>query len=104
LLKWSPLTISLLEMRIGHLFCWPGFVPRCREALANDDTWTAPPDTSEGYGQGAIDLLSEWAAVARAETNGAGCTVPADAMLKVAQLLDAVYESSREGTRVAVDI
>jgi predicted dehydrogenase len=91
-------------MRIGHLFCWPGFVPRCREALANDDTWTAPPDTSEGYGQGAIDLLSEWAAVARAETNGAGCTVPADAMLKVAQLLDAVYESSREGTRVAVDI
>ena len=61
-----------------------------REHLAIDDTWTAPEDTSEGYGQGAIDLLSEWAAVARGETNGAECTVPPDAMLKVAQLLDAV--------------
>eukprot|EP01046_Picozoa_sp_COSAG06_P049277 COSAG06_NODE_7552_length_2461_cov_4.026672_3_plen_77_part_00 len=74
-----------------------------REDLAVDDTWTAPADTSEGYGQGAIDLLCEWAEVANGEKVG-GCTVPADAMLKVAQLLDAVYESSREGVRVAVDI
>ena len=75
-----------------------------REDLAVDDTWTAPADTSEGYGQGSIDLLCEWAEVAMGEKVGGGCTVPADAMLKVAQLLDAVYESSREGTRVAVDI
>lgn len=47
-------------------------------------------------------MLEEWAQVATGQKDE--CTVPADAMLKVAQLLDAVYESNREGTRVAVDI
>ena len=62
----------------------------------------AAQDTSLGYGQGAIDLLDEWVDVSRGSKTA--CTVqPAD-MVAVAKLLDAIYESSREGKRVAVEV
>ena len=62
----------------------------------------AAQDTSLGYGQGAIDLLDEWVDVSRGSKTA--CTVqPAD-MIAVAKLLDAIYESSREGKRVAVEV
>ena len=87
----------------------------------------AAQDTSLGYGQGAIDMLDEcnphdyhcWdlgcvlprvpARIVRtgvdvSRGSKTACTVqPAD-MIAVAKLLDAIYESSREGKRVVVEV
>lgn len=56
-----------------------------------------------GYGHGALRLLTEWADTITAGEGGE-CLVPAVAALHVAQLLEAIYLSSREGRRVAVNI
>jgi len=63
---------------------------------------TAPEDTTTGYGQGACDLLNEWVDVARGLKQTP--SVDASAMVRVQKVLDAIYESSREGRRVACNI
>eukprot|EP01047_Picozoa_sp_COSAG01_P033723 COSAG01_NODE_2494_length_7578_cov_7.961626_9_plen_92_part_00 len=73
------------------------------DKLAISETYTAPEDTTTGYGQGACDLLNEWVNAARGGT-AASIAPDAHAMVRVQQVLDAMYTSSQDGRRVEVYI
>jgi predicted dehydrogenase len=69
------------------------------EDLAVDEVFTAAPDKHpEGYGDGAWQLLDEWASVIAGTK--AEMTVPPESVVRVQMLLDAIYASSKEGRRI----
>ena len=78
-------------------------VPRATLALAPSESslWSLVPRCADGHG--AIRQLVEFADVSSGARAGP-CRVPPEAALRVAQLLEAIYQSSEEGRRVECDI
>ena len=67
-----------------------------------DETWTLPVDSTTGYGGArAVKLVADWL---RAIREGGDCRNTPASTLATLQLLDAIYESSAAGQRVACDI
>jgi predicted dehydrogenase len=66
---------------------------------AMDEMFTLPADNTPGYGgRRAMDLLRDWLHASR--NCGAACRNTAESTVAVLELLDAIYQSSREGRRI----
>ncbi len=66
---------------------------------AMEETFTLPPDSTPGYGGGKGErLVNDWLSCIQA--NGAHCRNTGESMLHTLQLIDAIYQSSREGRRI----
>lgn len=63
-----------------------------------DEVWTLPVDETPGYGgKRGVDLIADWI---QAIEKGSDCRNTPESTLATLQLLDAIYESSREGRRI----
>jgi predicted dehydrogenase len=66
---------------------------------AMDEVFTLPLDNTPGYGgRRALDLLRDWLQASR--NRGAACRNTAESTVAVLEILDAIYQSSREGRRI----
>lgn len=66
---------------------------------AMNETFTQPPDTMPGYGGArAVATINDWIAAAR--EGGRSCRNTPQSTLDTLALIDAIYQSSREGRRI----
>jgi predicted dehydrogenase len=69
---------------------------------AMNETYTLPADSTPGYGgQRAVELIRDWVSAAAERRE---CRNTPQGMLDTLELLEAIYESSRTGSRVATRI
>jgi predicted dehydrogenase len=68
---------------------------------AMEETFDLPADTTPGYGgMRGVETLRDW--IAQARGGGRACRSTPDSTLETLRVLDAVYQSSDEGRRVAL--
>lgn len=68
-----------------------------------DETVSLPPDETPGYGGvRGVALVRDWLAAAR--EGGRDCRNTVESTLATLQLIDTIFESSREGRRIACSI
>jgi predicted dehydrogenase len=66
---------------------------------AMEDSFAIPPDSTPGYGgRRGLALVQDW--LACINNPGQRCRSTGDSMLATLQLIDAIYQSSREGRRI----
>jgi predicted dehydrogenase len=70
---------------------------------AMEETFALPVDSTPGYGgERNVALIRDWVAAARA--GGRPCRNTPQSAIQTLQLIDAIYESSRTGQRIACHI
>ena len=70
---------------------------------AMEETFALPPDEMPGYGgTRCVKLIKDW--VQAAQSGGRPCRNTPESTVATLELIDAIYESSRTGTRIACQI
>jgi len=70
---------------------------------AMDETFTLPPDTASGYGgTRCLEAIRDWLAAARAR--GRPCRNTPASTIATLELIDTIYQASREGRRIECSI